>query len=125
MVVLTEELAEIVKGWVQRYDGENPSEVGYRLAKKKKGEGAVARFTAREYIRFHSGVSERNLARILARETRYTSLSQADQILIAIERQEVLPFGEVRVFKDPRVRRGARYQAVMKLPGEGVTTRGG
>jgi transcriptional regulator with XRE-family HTH domain len=53
------------------------------------------------YIAIHSGISIRQISRICNSETKFVSLSKADAILSAIDQQELLRNGEIKIIPNP------------------------
>lgn len=99
--VLTEDLAGVLQIWRDRYEAERPqSAMVFRS--KANTSSPPAGFDGREffgamkYMSFHSGVSERRISSILAKETKTTSFWLADQILTPLGLQNALGDGRIR-----------------------------
>lgn len=106
--VPTKDLARILQDWIEKHDARFPSEVGDQAASLAReptrysagySKGAYG-FSARNYICEQAGIQLRSLHRVLRCESKFTSLSLADELLTAIERRDALDL-DLRVVPNP------------------------
>lgn len=110
LVVLTSELATVLKDWMKKHNGRFPvmdeemknfsmSKLNPKQMNKDEFDENWG-FSAHRYIMEYAPIDRRGLDRVLREEYKVTSLSLADQLLRAIERTDALG-NEIRVIPNP------------------------
>ena len=91
LVVLTADLAVVLKGWLDKHNGRFPN---------LDHNGVFV--TGHQYIQNQQPhINARSIYRILVCEAKHTSLRIADEILIAIDAPEALQDGRIVVIPNP------------------------
>jgi hypothetical protein len=103
LVVRTEDLARILTEWMEKHNAAHPGDHTRRASQAKNGVDFVTGFTAKQYLMFYAEMSERALARVLRRETEYTTMDKADRLVTAIDETSAFRDGRLRPVMDPRV----------------------
>lgn len=96
-VVMNAELGPLIAAWREKWDAERP----YTPAKVFYHAKRENFLTALEYLASGSGVSRRKINAIQAQESRYTGLSIADRLLVAMNREHLLDDGTLHVVPNP------------------------
>jgi len=96
-VVLTKELAPVLRAWVVRWMASYPrgQNIGHN------GGGGHEFLGPLEWLHQESGVRPRQISRIKNEEQRFTSLTQAEALLMAISREHMLHTGEIHIIPNP------------------------
>ena len=103
LVVRTEELAAVLRPYIDKHNGRHPSYIGGSISLSDQSI-AHRSFSAFNYIILNSSVTinERTVRRILSGESKHTQLFIADSILCAIEEQGALTDGRIEVLPNPQ-----------------------
>jgi hypothetical protein len=100
LVVRTDDLARILEEFIEKHDARHPKDTARIPLNAMKGLTVmVGGFTGKQYISLHSGKGVRSLDRILSRETQYTTLEKADELLVAIEDPGALVDGRLEILE--------------------------
>lgn len=117
--VLTDDLARVIEEWRARYEAERPLSAASERWQGGKGGNSYSFMSAISYICYHAGVNDRQVSRILARETQTTSFWLADQILSAIGLTHYLYNDTIRQAEMPRGNQNGKHngkQPPAKIP---------
>jgi len=103
LVVRTEELAAVLRPYIDKHNGRHPSYIGGSTSLSDQSIADYS-FSAYKYIILNSSVTinERTVWRILSGESKHTQLFIADSILCAIEEQGALTDGRIEVLPNPQ-----------------------
>ncbi|HEY1248766.1 MAG TPA: hypothetical protein VGE97_07260 [Nitrososphaera sp.] len=89
-------LAVVLKNWCKRYLRDRPVSTG------KGVSGGIYNFTGPvQYLSHESGIHVRRVSGLCNGEFPFVSLTQAEQILMAIDREYMLKTGEIPVVPSP------------------------
>lgn len=107
--VRTEDLARLLQKWLGEYQAEFTLFEKVPLAHcgekyfGRLGEGYGPKMGGVQYLSHWSGIAERRVRAILRRETQWTMIEVADQLLTAADLTHELdtPGGSIRSFKNP------------------------
>lgn len=108
LVVRTEELASVLRLWIDKHNGRfMKNSGGRRPSYKYTGEAdeVIHYIGAYDYICFQMGKPPeyaRVIYRVVTRESMHTDLSVADGLLTAIEESGALTDGRITVMPNPR-----------------------
>jgi len=112
--VPTDQLSHYVTIWIDKYRAERPynhREHGRSCSLENTYVGAL------DYLASQSGLAVRAINRVIYQESKFTSLSLADQILTAMERHDLLD-NEINVVPNPRLTE-QRFNEAMREAGCG------
>jgi hypothetical protein len=108
LVVRTEELASVLRLWIDKHNDRFMKNSGGRRPSYKyigEADEVVHLTSAYDYICFQMGKPPgfaRVIHRVLTRETKHTELRIADGLLTAIEESGALTDGRITVMPNPR-----------------------
>ena len=94
-VVLTKELGPVLRAWVVRWLRAYPPRANHQEGNGTEFMGPL------QWLQQESGVRVRQISRIKNEEQLYASLSHAEALLMAIDREYMLHNGEIHIIPNP------------------------
>jgi hypothetical protein len=96
-VVLTSQIAPVLRRWMEVWKANYPT----GTVNGQHSGGGNDFVGPLEWLSQESGIAKRQISRIRAEEQHVTSLSHAEALLMAMDREYMLHTGEIRVIPNP------------------------
>jgi hypothetical protein len=103
-VVPTEEIGALIRNFSKRWVAERPTsfrEMEIDVPESSIRPNKTVFMGPIDYLSTHTGIQPRQIARITSGELKMLSFSQAEKLLMAMDKEYLLSTGEISVVRNP------------------------